>query len=63
MILFHLPWMADRQSEVFANLPTNECLALRGILEARLSRIHAKVIVFNGHIHTTSDLNGKEWNM
>lgn len=51
MILYHLPWVADRQSQVFADLPTNEAVALRGILETRLPRIHAKVIVFNGHIH------------
>jgi hypothetical protein len=51
IILNHLPWMADRQSEVFADLPTKESVALRGILEARLARIHAKIIVFNGHIH------------
>jgi hypothetical protein len=51
IILHHLPWMADRQSEVFADLPTKESLALRGILEERLPRIHAKVLVFNGHIH------------
>jgi hypothetical protein len=51
MILHHLPWMADRQSEVFADLPTKESLDLRGILEARLPQIRAKVIVFNGHIH------------
>ncbi|KAA6464710.1 hypothetical protein DYQ86_01735 [Acidobacteria bacterium AB60] len=51
MILYHVPWMADRQSEVFVGLPTKEALALREILEARLPRIHARVIVFNGHIH------------
>jgi hypothetical protein len=51
VILYHLPWMADRQSEVFANLPTKDCLILRGMLESRLPRIHAKVIVINGHIH------------
>jgi len=51
MILHHLPWMADRQSEIFAGVPTKSSLALRGMLEARLDHIHAKVIVFNGHLH------------
>ena len=50
-ILFHIPWMADRQSQVFAGIPTGESIALRNILEARLARIHAKVVIFNGHIH------------
>lgn len=50
-ILFHIPWMADRQSQIFAGLPTPPALALRNILEARLGRIHPKVVVFNGHIH------------
>ena len=51
MILHHLPWMADRQSEIFAGVPTKNALALRGMLEARLEHIRAKVIVFNGHLH------------
>jgi hypothetical protein len=51
LILYHIPWMADRQSELFANLPSRDALVLRGILEARLSRMHARVVVFNGHIH------------
>ncbi len=50
-ILFHLPWMADQQSEIFAGMPNTEAIALREILEARLARIRAKVVVFNGHIH------------
>lgn len=51
MILHHLPWMADRQSEIFAGVPTKDALALRGMLEARLESIRARVIVFNGHLH------------
>jgi len=51
VILHHIPWMADRQSEIFVGLPTPQALGLRNILEARLDHIHAKVIVFNGHIH------------
>ena len=50
-ILFHLPWMADRQSQIFVGIPNPESIALRDILEAKLARIHAKVVVFNGHIH------------
>lgn len=50
-ILYHLPWMADRQSQVFVNLPSQEALGLRGILEAHLATLRARVVVFNGHIH------------
>jgi len=51
LILYHIPWMADRQSQIFVGLPSKDSLSLRGILEARLGRIRAKVVVFNGHIH------------
>ncbi|HEY3628963.1 MAG TPA: metallophosphoesterase [Terracidiphilus sp.] len=51
VILHHIPWMADRQSQIFVGLPTPQALALRNVLEDRLDKIHAKVIVFNGHIH------------
>lgn len=51
LILNHFPWMADRQSQLFFNMPSRDSLLLRGMLEARLGRIHAKVVVFNGHIH------------
>ena len=50
-ILFHVPWVADRQSQIFVGIPDPESIALRDILEARLARIRAKVVVFNGHIH------------
>ncbi len=50
-ILYHLPWMADQQSQVFADLPSKGCIQLREMLEARLPKIHAQVVVFNGHIH------------
>ena len=43
--------MADRQSQIFVGIPNPESIALRDILEARLARIRAKVVVFNGHIH------------
>jgi hypothetical protein len=51
MILYHIPWVADRQSQIFINLPSKDALVLRNILEAHLSKIHARVMVFNGHIH------------
>lgn len=50
-ILFHMPWMADRQSQIFVGIPSADAVALRSMLEARLGGIHAKVVVFNGHIH------------
>jgi hypothetical protein len=43
--------MADRQSQIFVGLPSKDALALREILEARLPKIRARVIVLNGHIH------------
>ena len=51
IILYHLPWVADRQSQIIAGLPSKDSLALRQILETRLPKIHARVVVFNGHIH------------
>ena len=51
LILYHMPWMADRQSQIFVGIPGPQALQLRNTLEARLDRIHAKVVVFNGHIH------------
>ncbi len=50
-ILYHLPWMADRQSQIFVGIPTGDAVGLRNMLEARLGNIHARIIVFNGHIH------------
>lgn len=50
-ILFHLPWMADEQSRVFVGLPTSTAVSLRNILDSRMQRIRARVVVFNGHIH------------
>lgn len=51
LILYHIPWMADRQSQLVVGLPSKDALLYRGLLEERLSRMRAKVIVFNGHIH------------
>jgi hypothetical protein len=50
-ILYHTPWVVDRQSQMMINLPTKEALNLRGILETYLPRLSARVVVFNGHIH------------
>jgi hypothetical protein len=50
-ILHHMPWMADRQSQILVGIPTPEALALRGILESHLGNLRARVVVFNGHIH------------
>lgn len=51
LILYHIPWVADTQSQFVAGLPSRDALVLRGMLEARAGRMHAKAIVFNGHIH------------
>lgn len=51
VILYHVPWVADRQSQLIVSLPSKEALLLRGILDARLAHLRAKVVVFNGHIH------------
>lgn len=51
MILYHMPWLADRQSQLFVHLPTPEANILHNILETRQSHIQAKVLVLNGHIH------------
>lgn len=51
LILYHKPWMADEQSNLFVNLPSQQELMFRGLLEAHLNRLRARVVVFNGHIH------------
>lgn len=62
-ILYHIPWVADRQSQMLVNLPSKEALNLRGILEAHLGQLHARVVVFNGHIHNYErfERNGVEY--
>ena len=50
-ILYHIPWVADTQSQLVASLPSKDALVLRGALESRVNRIHAKVVVLSGHIH------------
>jgi hypothetical protein len=51
MILYHIPWMADEQSEVIVGLPSADALRYRSVLEAHLDKLRAKVLVLNGHIH------------
>jgi len=51
LILYHIPWIADEQSQLVASLPTRDAKILRGLLTDNLPRIRAKVVVFNGHIH------------
>lgn len=50
-ILYHTPWVADTQSQMIASLPTKDGLALRTLLEQQVSKMHAKVVMFSGHIH------------
>ena len=62
-ILYHTPWVVDDQSKLFTNLPSKEALTLRHLLEIHLFKMHAKVIVFNGHIHNYErfERNGVEY--
>jgi hypothetical protein len=62
-ILYHTPWIVDEQSKLFTNLPSTEALTLRHLLEIHLHKMHAKVIVFNGHIHNYErfERNGVEY--
>jgi hypothetical protein len=61
--MYHTPWVVDRQSQLFTNLPSKEALTLRHLLEIHLSKMHAKVIVFSGHIHNYErfERNGVEY--
>jgi hypothetical protein len=62
-ILYHTPWVVDEQSKLFTNMPSKEALTLRHLLEIHLHKMHAKVIVFNGHIHNYErfERNGVEY--
>ena len=62
-ILYHVPWVVDEQSQIFTNLPSKEALTLRHLLEIHLYKMHAKVIVFNGHLHNYErfERNGVEY--
>lgn len=62
-IMYHTPWVVDQQSQLFTNLPSKEALTLRHLLEIHLFKMHAKVIVFTGHIHNYErfERNGVEY--
>jgi len=62
-ILYHTPWVVDQQSKLFTNLPSKEALTLRHLLEIHLHKMHAKVVVLNGHIHNYErfERNGVEY--
>jgi len=51
LILYHIPWVADTQSQLVASLPSKDSLYLRGVVEEHVSHMHARVLVFSGHIH------------
>ena len=51
MILYHMPWMADEQTEALLHLPSADALLYRKVLAAHLDKLRAKVLVLNGHIH------------
>jgi acid phosphatase type 7 len=51
MILYHMPWMVDEQTETLLHLPSADALLYRKVLEAHLDSLRAKVLVLNGHIH------------
>lgn len=63
LILYHIPWVADPQTRLLLNDPSPNALVLRDTLEARLGRIRAKVVVFNGHLHNYERFirNGAEY--
>jgi len=62
-ILYHTPMVVDDQSQLFTNLPSKEALTLRHLLEIHLHKMHARVIVFSGHIHNYErfERNGVEY--
>ena len=51
MILYHMPWMVDEQTETLLRLPSADALLYRKVLEAHLDKLRARVLVLNGHIH------------
>jgi len=62
-ILYHAPWVVDEQSQLFTNLPTKEALTLRHLLEIHLYKMHCRVMVLSGHLHTYErfERNGVEY--
>src|SRR6201996_3483826 len=59
-LLFHIPLVADLQTSFMLNIPDNQMLDLRHLLEGKAAASHAKFAVFNGHIHNYErfELNG-----
>lgn len=51
MVLYHMPWMADEQTETLLHLPSADALLYRKVLEAHVDQLRARVLVLNGHIH------------
>jgi hypothetical protein len=49
--LSHMPLYADLQSQVMASVPNPAELSLREFILAEAPKVHAKLIVANGHIH------------
>ena len=49
--LSHMPLYADLQSQVMASVPTPAELSLREYILSLAPKVHAKMVVLNGHIH------------
>lgn len=49
--LSHMPLYVDLQSQVAASLPTPAELSLRRYILSLAPKVHAKLVVVNGHIH------------
>jgi len=58
--VIHMPLVNDVQSEVIADLPESQEVALRSYLESQSKLTHAKFVVISGHIHNYErfELNG-----
>jgi hypothetical protein len=50
-LLGHMPLLADIQSQVLVDLPEQQEIELRDLLEAAAPHTRARFIVLNGHIH------------
>jgi hypothetical protein len=56
--LSHMPLYADLQSQVMASVPNPAELSLREFILAEAPKVHAKLIVVNGHIHNYERFEG-----
>jgi acid phosphatase type 7 len=56
--LSHMPLYADLQSQVMASVPTPTELSLREFILSKAPKIHAKLVVVNGHIHNYERFDG-----